>query len=158
MTTHTRVFFKDDDFQFGTEIALGSTYRGYADAGEVLATAGRIKDGDAEAWVREWTATADTLRDAARVDEAAGRRISACDGFRRAATYYATALYQVDHSRTRAGATRLWRRSARAGTASWTCCPCRASGSRSRTRARPCPRTSSARRTRSPASPARSWS
>jgi hypothetical protein len=49
--------FKHEDFQFGYEIALGSAYRAYADAGEVLSTAGRVKDGDADAWVREWCGT-----------------------------------------------------------------------------------------------------
>ena len=106
---HARAFFKDEDFQFGTEIALGSAYRGYADAGEVLATAGRIEEGDAEAWVAEWTATADGLRDAARDDDAAGRRISACAGFRRAATYYATALYLIAHVDDGSRRDPLWR-------------------------------------------------
>ena len=49
--------FKHDDFQFGLEIVLGACQRGAADAGEVLVTAGRIKDGDADAWVR-WFADA----------------------------------------------------------------------------------------------------
>jgi hypothetical protein len=52
------VFFTDDDFQYGVEAALGSTYRQAADVGEVLATVGRISDGDADSWVAEWTATA----------------------------------------------------------------------------------------------------
>jgi hypothetical protein len=40
--------------------AEGGAYRGHADVGEVLSTAGRVKDGDA--WVREWCATAERLR------------------------------------------------------------------------------------------------
>jgi hypothetical protein len=44
--------FKHEDFRFGYEIALGSAYRGHADVGEVLSTAGRVDDGDADAWVR----------------------------------------------------------------------------------------------------------
>jgi hypothetical protein len=56
-----RAMFKHEDFQFGYEIALGSAYRGYAEVGQVLATAGRVKDGDADGWVREWTATAEQL-------------------------------------------------------------------------------------------------
>jgi hypothetical protein len=89
-----RTFFKHEDFQYGAEIALGSTYRGFADAGEVLATVERIKDGDADQWVREWTATADTLAAAASDAE----RISARAYLQRAATYYATALYLIAHS------------------------------------------------------------
>jgi len=44
-----RTRFKNDDFQFGLEIALGSASRGASDPGEVLATTARIKDGDASA-------------------------------------------------------------------------------------------------------------
>ena len=45
-----RQVFKHEDFQYGYEIVLGSAYRGYADTGEVLSTAGRIKDGHADGW------------------------------------------------------------------------------------------------------------
>ena len=51
---------------------LGSAYRGYADAGEVLATAERVKDGDGDAWVREWSATAERLEGQAREAEGPG--------------------------------------------------------------------------------------
>jgi Prolyl oligopeptidase family len=99
-------FFKHEDFQYGTEIALGSTYRGFADAGEVLATVGRIKDGDADRWVREWTATADTLAAAA----AAAGRLSARAYLKRAATYYATALYLIEHASDPDRRQELWSR------------------------------------------------
>jgi hypothetical protein len=52
----SRPRFKNEDFEFGYEIGLGGVYRGFADAGEVQATAGRVKDGDADAWVTEWSA------------------------------------------------------------------------------------------------------
>ena len=42
-----RPFFKDNDFNFLTEIALGSVYRQAADVGEVLTTVDRIHDGKA---------------------------------------------------------------------------------------------------------------
>jgi hypothetical protein len=45
-----REMFKHEDFRYGYEIVLGSAYRGYADVGEALSTAGRVKDGDADAW------------------------------------------------------------------------------------------------------------
>jgi hypothetical protein len=44
------ILFKDDDFRFGLEIALGCSYRQASGVGEVLATAVRIKDGDADSW------------------------------------------------------------------------------------------------------------
>ena len=102
--------FKHDDFQFGLEIALGACQRGAADAGEVLVTAGRIKDGDADAWVREWTATGGAVEAAGREAGAAGRRVSALAYLRRAATYLATALDQIDASHEHDAKRALWER------------------------------------------------
>lgn len=88
---------KDEDFQFALEVALGCTYRQAADVGEVLATASRITDGDADSWVQEWTETANASWTAACQAQAAGRRVSALSHYRRAATYHATALYRISH-------------------------------------------------------------
>jgi hypothetical protein len=92
------VFFKDDDFQFGVEEVLGSSYRQAADVGEVLSTVGRIRDGDADSWVTEWTATAGAVWAAGQQADTAGRPTSALAHYRRAATYYATALNRVAHA------------------------------------------------------------
>ena len=73
----SRPRFKNEDFEFGYEIVLGGVYRGFADAGEVQATAGRVKDGDADAWVTEWSATAEAIRAAAEQAEANGQRVTA---------------------------------------------------------------------------------
>jgi hypothetical protein len=96
-------FFKNDDFQFGLELVLGASYRQAADVGEALATADRIKDGDANTWVREWLATAGICRDAGRQAEELGNRISAVAYYRRAATYYSTALYQFAYTKEHDG-------------------------------------------------------
>ncbi len=87
--------FGNDDFQFGLEIALGCAYRQASDVGEVLATAERIKDGDDDAWVHEWIATAGSCWASAQEAEAADHRVTATSFYRRAATYYATALYRI---------------------------------------------------------------
>jgi hypothetical protein len=89
----TMRFFTDDDFQFGIEMMLGGAYRQNTDVGESLATAERIPDGDADAWIREWIATADGAWGAAETARHAGRKITALSFYRRAATYYTTALY-----------------------------------------------------------------
>jgi hypothetical protein len=81
-------FYKDDGFDFATLIALGSSYRGLADVGEVLATIEQIPDGDSEAWVQEWTATADRIRRAAERDAEAGHAVSARTAYLRASLYY----------------------------------------------------------------------
>ncbi|HEY5261041.1 MAG TPA: hypothetical protein VIJ33_02930, partial [Solirubrobacteraceae bacterium] len=85
--------FTDEDFQFGLETVLGGAYRQASDVGEVLATAERIPDGDAEMWIGEWTATAEGAWGAGETARHAGRRYTALSFYRRAATYYATALY-----------------------------------------------------------------
>jgi hypothetical protein len=104
--------FADAEFQFGLEIALGAAYRQASDVGESLATADRITEGDADSWVNEWTATADVCETAGDEADSAGHRVSALAYNRRAATYYATALYRfsgtTDYSSERE--LELWRR------------------------------------------------
>jgi hypothetical protein len=102
--------FQDDEFQFAFERALGASYRQGADVGEVLATAGRITDGDADSWLHEWTATAGAVWVAAVRARRSGRRVSALAHFRRAATYYATALYLISHSSEPDRRLDIWRR------------------------------------------------
>src|ERR1700754_4461857 len=86
--------FADAEFQFGLEIALGAAYRQASDVGEALASADRIADGDADSWVNEWTATGEVCETAGDAAHSAGHRVSALSYSRRAATYYATALYR----------------------------------------------------------------
>jgi hypothetical protein len=85
--------FTDEDFQFGLETVLGGAYRQASDVGEVLATAARIPDGDADAWIGAWQATADGAWGAGETARHAGRRVTALSCYRRAATYYSAALY-----------------------------------------------------------------
>jgi hypothetical protein len=89
-------FFKDDQFDFETRIALGGAFYRAADLGEVLSTAARIKDGDAEAWFREWTATGDRVLAIARECESAGHAVSARDAYLRGGAYLFTATGTLD--------------------------------------------------------------
>jgi hypothetical protein len=91
-----RPFFKNEDFNFLTEIALGSVYWQAADVGEVLSTVDRIHDGRARSWVDEWTATADRLAQLATAGAAAGRERSAASQYLRASLYYSLATYSAD--------------------------------------------------------------
>jgi hypothetical protein len=104
------VVFQDREFQFAFERALGASYRRAADLGEVLATAGRITDGDADSWLHEWTATAGEVWVAAARARRGGHRVTALSHFRRAATYYATALYLISHSSEPDRRLDIWRR------------------------------------------------
>jgi len=103
-----RPFFKNDDFNFLTEIALGSVYRQAADVGEVLATVDRIHDGKARSWVEEWTATADRLAQEAAGSAGAGRAYSAAGQYLRASSYYSVATYSADGTGDPALFASLW--------------------------------------------------
>jgi dienelactone hydrolase len=104
--------FTDEDFQFGLEIVLGGAYRQAADVGEVLATAERIPDGDADAWIGAWQATADGAWGAGETAWHAGRPATALSYYRRAATYYSAALYCTAKAKDFGPETELavWRR------------------------------------------------
>jgi hypothetical protein len=91
-----RPFFKNEDFNFLTEIALGSVYQQAADVGEVLTTADRIRDGQARSWADEWTSTADRLEQEAIVSAGRGRNFSAARQYLRASLYYSLATYSAD--------------------------------------------------------------
>jgi Esterase FrsA-like len=84
-----------DNIQFWYEIkrAFGSSSYGGSEFGEVLATTARIISGDFDSWYREWNSTAERLSVEAAVQLARGHRISARDGFLRAATYYRTSEF-----------------------------------------------------------------
>ena len=104
------IAFQDTEFQFAFERALGAAYRQGADIGEVLSTARRIVDGDADSWLNEWTATAGAAWASAVRARRDARRVSALAYFRRAATYYAAALYQISHSTEPDRRLDMWRR------------------------------------------------
>jgi hypothetical protein len=103
-----RPFFKNDDFNFLTEIALGSVYWQAADVGEVLTTVDRIHDGKARSWVDEWTATADRLTQLAAASAAAGRARSAAGQYLRGSLYYSLATYSADGTEDPALFASLW--------------------------------------------------
>jgi hypothetical protein len=52
-----RKFFDDEQFNFEFRFALGGVHYGAGDLGEMLSTADRVVDGDADSWCREWIAT-----------------------------------------------------------------------------------------------------
>ena len=103
-----RPFFKDESFNFQTEIALGATYHQAADVGEVLSTVERIRNGHAQSWVDEWSATADRLAGEATASEDAGRPHSAAQQFLRVSMYYSLASYAADGTGDSTLFAKLW--------------------------------------------------
>ena len=103
-----RPFFKDESFNFQTEVTLGATYHQAADVGEVLATVERIRNGQAQSWVDEWSATADRLAGEATASAEAGRSHSAAHQFLRVSMYYSVASNVADGTEDPTLFARLW--------------------------------------------------
>ncbi|HEX2392916.1 MAG TPA: alpha/beta fold hydrolase [Solirubrobacterales bacterium] len=89
-------WFRNEQFEFETRIALGGVARGLGDAGEILATVERIKDGDYESWHREFLGTGQRVREIAERAAAAGHAVSARDAYLRAAAYIFVSTSSLD--------------------------------------------------------------
>ena len=100
----------DPEFREQLATLLGQAHHGGCDFDEVLATARRITDGDADSWVLEWVWTAGSTWAAANAALSSGRRHGAAVLFLRAAGYYAAALSQIAGSCERDRMPALWRR------------------------------------------------
>jgi dienelactone hydrolase len=101
-------FYADEGMNFAVLLSLGFAYANIADAGETLATIERIPNGDVEAWVTEWTATADRLARQADESLAGGHTISGRSRLLRASTYYDHASAQAPGSKNPSRYTSLW--------------------------------------------------
>jgi hypothetical protein len=91
-----RKFFDHEQFNFEFQCALGGVHYGAGDIGEMLSTADRVVDGDADSWCREWSATGERVATIAAKSAESGHEVSARAAYLRAATYYAMALSSVD--------------------------------------------------------------
>jgi hypothetical protein len=72
-----KFLFDDQAFKFETLRAAGFAVDNGADLSEVLLTAAAIPEGDEEAWMREWKATADRIHERAKYSFEHGDKISA---------------------------------------------------------------------------------
>ena len=90
-----RVIFKDTQFDFQTLRLLGSAASGDAEAGEVLSTAHRIREGDFESWTTEWLKTAHRVHEIAERSRERGHTISAREAYFRASNYYRAAEFYL---------------------------------------------------------------
>lgn len=101
-------FYEDEGMNFAVLISLGSAYANLTDVGETLATIERIPDGDGEAWVTEWTRTADQVLALAEESLRGGHRVSARSRLLRASTYYDNASAMSPGSSDPSRYTSLW--------------------------------------------------
>jgi hypothetical protein len=103
-------FYADEGFNFAVLMALGGAYHGIADAGEVLATIERVPEGDREAWIRQWVATAERLERAGAQSLRGGHRVSARTALLRASHYFDMASAMAPGASDPGAFTRLWER------------------------------------------------
>ncbi len=104
-----RRFFKDEQFDFDLQLVLGGVYYQAADVGEVLSTASRIEDGDAESWFGEWRATGERVLRTAGDCEAAGHLVSAREAYLRAAAYVFAATASLEGTEDPSRLLDVWR-------------------------------------------------
>jgi dienelactone hydrolase len=89
------VKFKDPQFSFQLLRVLGNVASRQADAGECLAVADRITEGDFQSWEREWRRAAERIEATADACLAAGHRVSASDAYFRATNYFRAAEFYL---------------------------------------------------------------
>ena len=75
-----RKFFDHQQFNFEFQFALGGVHYGAGDLGEMLSTADRIVDGDADSWCQEWIATGQRVAALAGECEQSAYQVSAPRG------------------------------------------------------------------------------
>jgi pimeloyl-ACP methyl ester carboxylesterase len=88
-------FNNDESFAFEFVRNLGFMYYGGSDLGEMIATAGLIKEGDEESWFTEFDKLARRILSRADASLAAGHRESAREAYLRASTYFRTAEFYL---------------------------------------------------------------
>jgi hypothetical protein len=77
----------------GLLLQMDHAWQGEVDVGECLDTLWRVDPADASTWAREWTRTAERIREVAQHAEAKGRWISAGEAWLRTSAYCRAALY-----------------------------------------------------------------
>src|ERR1700677_5098354 len=90
-----KVSFNDTSFAFEFVRNLGFMYYGGSDLGEMIATAGQIKEGDFESWFIEWNTLARRILSRADASLSAGHLESAREAYLRASTYFRTAEFYL---------------------------------------------------------------
>jgi pimeloyl-ACP methyl ester carboxylesterase len=90
-----KVAFNDSSFAFEFVRNLGFMYYGGSDLGEMIATAGQIKEGDFESWFTEWDTLARRILSRADASLSAGHLESAREAYLRASTYFRTAEFYL---------------------------------------------------------------
>ncbi|MCL5999575.1 MAG: alpha/beta hydrolase [Chloroflexi bacterium] len=90
--------FANHNFDFWFQWLVGFQTNGGSESGECFYTASRIKDGDPESWVKEWSELGGRTEQRAATTLTKGHTVSAREAFLRAYSYYRFArLYMSIH-------------------------------------------------------------
>ena len=95
-TPHLTFHFHHRMMEFFFQWISGSAHHGGAEPGEIFYVASRIKDGDADSWIREWTQLADRVLARAEHSAAFHHPVSARESYLRAYVYRRAALAFID--------------------------------------------------------------
>lgn len=90
--SHTKMHFDDNEMEFSLALILGATSNSGCEIGEAFVTAGRIIEGDAESWHKEWVKTANLAETRGRKSLSKDHWVSTREQFMRASYYYRAAL------------------------------------------------------------------
>lgn len=93
---HLRFHFQHRMMEFFFQWISGSAHHGGAEPGEIHYAASRIKDGDPESWIHEWTQLADRVLARAVTSATHDHPVSARESYLRACVYRRAALAFVD--------------------------------------------------------------
>ncbi|MGB8212524.1 MAG: alpha/beta fold hydrolase [Anaerolineales bacterium] len=85
---NAKVYFDNEDMDFNLMWVLGQASAGGAELGECIHVAARIKDGDTESWIAEWTEAGQRLEARAQAAEQAHHLVSARETYLRAFSYF----------------------------------------------------------------------
>jgi pimeloyl-ACP methyl ester carboxylesterase len=87
------------EFNFMRTLMVAGT--GGAEISDCFLVADRIKQNDAESWVREWALMAERVRQSAISASQLGQQVTARHAFLRASNYYRTAMFSLPHTDAR---------------------------------------------------------
>ena len=93
--SQTRMHFQDNEMEFSLALILGATANGGCEIGEAFVTAGRIEEGNAASWQKEWIATGRLTETRGDRSLEKGHPISARKQYMRASYYYRAALISM---------------------------------------------------------------
>lgn len=93
--SHTKMHFKDNEMEFSLALILGATSNSGCEIGEAFAAAGRIIEGDAASWQKEWINMGRFAENRGDLSLEKGHEVSAKKQYMRASYYYRGALISM---------------------------------------------------------------